>query len=228
MINKFQLFGAEVYLDRLTPPEDGIYDYEYLCSPIYEDSQAYACTFTVPNDPNGLFYKDLIDISNGRVIRVNVLRTPNDQIIILRGMITKWIQDFKRNLKKMAPKSCNITGYLITYELTQAGLVHAHGLIFVDNHYWSVVSQCMTQTWINISGGNWKAMQSISIRGGRFKDKAFDKCNCIQSWIQYILKKKPHICSQLYGDHCIYTVKHYHKMIKGIDPSFYFEKDLIF
>lgn len=223
---KFSLFGAEVFLDRLTPPEDGIFDYDFRnCE--YDGLRPYACTFTVPDISDSIFKKAVISYEGGRIVSLENFRRPDEQVMILRGMIHTWMDKFQRNLKKLAPKSSTIWGYLITYELTKRGLVHAHGLLYVDNHYHTMVSQVMTQTWLNIAGGSWKAMQKISIRGDRFKDQAFDKCNNVQSWLLYILKMKPHIIIQLMGDVNVYVVRHYFDMIKGISPEVYLEKTLV-
>lgn len=199
---KFKLFGAEVFLDRLTPPEDGFFDYEFKDCKHPDLYQSYACTFTIPDISDSVFKRQIIDFKDGKIMQSEELRKPKEQLVIMRGYIHSWMKDFQKNLRKIAPRSYEIKGYLITYELTKAGLIHAHGLILVENMYSCMVSQVMTQTWLNISGGSWKAMQKISMRGGHFKDKAFDKCNSVNSWIRYILKKKEIILASIYLDQC--------------------------
>jgi len=211
MQRSFSLYGAEVFLDRLTREKmalnDGLFDYEFsnnmFMEYLDEFYMPYACTFTLPVDCPTINNSSTIwDTSLCKWNTKNTLKPINEQQQILSGLIYKWLSHFQNKLRLVASKHFKIQSYLITYEKTKSGVIHGHGLIYVDNRYYSVVSQIMTQSWLLFSNGDYKAMEKVSLTNGRFKDKAFDKCNNVKSWLNYILKDKELTKHNLYVDKC--------------------------
>jgi len=217
MQQSYSLYGAEVFLDRLTPEKmalnDGLFDYEFSNNMFMEYLDEfylpYACTFTLPVDCPLINNQTTVWDSSLNKWNTNyVLKSIDVQQQILSGLIYKWLSHFQNKLRLVASKHYKVQSYLITYEKTKSGVIHAHGLLYVDNRYHTVVSQIMTQSWLQFSNGDYKAMQKVSLTNGKFKDKAFDKCNKVKSWLLYILKDKEIIKHNIFIDKCKLETKY--------------------
>lgn len=191
---EFNILGAKVSLDRLLPPADGSetqplqYDYMY-CNPLcdIEGLTPYACTFTVPFDNDAMWNSAPEVNDQGSFSSVAKLKCLDDQMKIMKQWIDSWLLETRRSMARLAPNNRDIAGYVVTFEVTKKGMIHAHGLLLMNNMYYSAVRDIMALCWLKITGANQKAMVKDK---GRFLDHAFDKCNDIDAWMRYILKGK--------------------------------------
>lgn len=200
---EFNCLGAKVCLDRLLPKLSGVpqpvYSMEYLYEPC-DDVRGftpYACTFTYPALSDRVLEKKKISaVVNGRLLHDVGFRklSPSEQLAGMKEDIEAWFYAFKKSMASIAPKNRTIFGYLITFEMTKADIIHAHGLLWVDNAYYTAVSHYMTLAWLKISGGNVSAMSKYR---NAFINNAFDKCTNVDKWLEYILKEKPLIRYEL-------------------------------
>lgn len=194
VLQEFNILGAKVSLDRLLPPADGSgnqplrYDYMYL-QPCEDVSvlTPYACTFTVPYD-SPMMWTSAPEVNDqGSFSSVAKLKSLHDQLLQMKAWIDGWLREVRRALARLAPFNRDTEGFLITFEVTQKGMIHAHGLIYMNNMYYTAVRDIMALCWLRITNANPKAMVKDK---GKFKDHAFDKCNNINAWMSYILKGK--------------------------------------
>lgn len=109
-----------------------------------------------------------------------------------------WINLFRRRCKAVADGT-HIACYEIYPELTKAGILHAHGLIYINNKYPSI-SHIMSKAWVDKTrkkGNSMLAMRKKNYRNSY--DYAFAICNNVPSWRQYITKEQ----SDCLQNHCL-------------------------
>lgn len=105
---------------------------------------------------------------------------------------TTWMNLFRRRCKSVADGT-NIGCYEIYPELTKAGVLHAHGLIYINNKYPSI-SHIMTKAWIDKTRRKGNSMLSTKKKNYRDSyDYAFSICNSVPKWREYITKEQPHM-----------------------------------
>lgn len=146
---------------------------------IVYDHCAYALTFTFD-----LSHQIMKGYDNKELL---VNQTKANQVAYFNKQFIKWYDRLCVNLATTMYK-VDIPAYEVYTEFTKNGLVHAHGLLYINNSYTSGVGSVMTNIWCSINPGvTWKAMSS---KRGRFIDKAFDKCSNIPAWRKYISKEQ--------------------------------------
>lgn len=199
----YQLLRAKSSLDRLFARELSGNDlltytpFEYSngdCFIVAEECTPYACTFTVPTDN-----KDFYDVQKTTTFSKGKIQVVEDltikpflvQIQILREIFFTWLKKLRSTLKRLAPRNCAIVDYLLVYEQTKSGMVHAHGLIYINNNYYTAVSQHMGLIWSKLIKGKIAAMHKLNVAGKY--DNAFDKCSDIYAWTLYMLKCNPNV-----------------------------------
>lgn len=202
---EIKICGQKVGLDRpFAPPADGYdrfiplhrhtSDYTFLTP--------YACNFNLDVSDNNLY-----DISNalsiGRGGRVNmtqtrVLKDDLSQYNYMCKLIYTWMKKVSFALGRCSSKYKYIQAYAIFFEKTQRGVIHAHGLVFVNNTYISATSQIMEQCWCETANVSRYAQSKLNKTGRH--DKAFDGCNNIKSWLKYITKEYNHILKCMYAE----------------------------
>lgn len=200
-----QLLGQEVVLDRPFAPPDAEsvgdlssngYDKfvplhrQAHCLETYYHSTPYACNFNLDvNDPNLYDISKSVDYLNGKVIMTESKSMIDDlrQYNYMVKLIHDWMSSFRRCMAPVAKFHRDIDAYVIFFEKTQNGVIHAHGLIYVNNTYHSATSEIMANAWCSVSGANHRAQRKKN-KMGKY-DKAFDKCNNVEKWIHYITKE---------------------------------------
>lgn len=116
----------------------------------------------------------------------------------------KWKSLF---LKRMTALASN--RYFIAYEVypefTEAGTLHAHGLIYYSSNYYQAVGKIMAKAWVDKTkqyGTKMSAQRKKNAKGGY--DNAFDGCSNVASWRKYITKCHPqhsmHSCLTIVDD----------------------------
>lgn len=150
------------------------------------DYTPYAITFTYPDI--SVNYKRTVfsDKKKKMVIRTyncSLSEAPED---IQHRKITRDINSWMNNIQKHLPTSSNIKQIAVCFEKTKNNIIHGHGILTMNNRYVQAVSQVMEMYWIKISKGNYKAMHKVK---GRHVDNAFDKCNNVEKWVEYIMKE---------------------------------------
>lgn len=142
-----------------------------------------ACTFTFPDETTvGL------NITNkkGKLVKKYIpIETVsfNEQKDFMIKKILMW----QNAVNKLLPKTSPIIRDEIQFELTKKNRIHAHGLFWTDNNYYRGVTDIMTIQWVKVSKGKFCAQSKKGISG--HYDKAFDKCNNVESWRKYMRKE---------------------------------------
>lgn len=162
----------------------------------------YAITFTIPSG-----YK--VDINNCKKVSmrnyVEIHKLSNVvQGRFMRNKIEDWLHKFTRS-----QKACNdyfrVISFEMYHELTQAGVIHTHALLYCNNNYIKATANMMADLWVKINPGRkadgFTGVQKISMKRG--KDRAFDGCNNVKSWRKYITKESPQ-----YADNPAYDKRH--------------------
>lgn len=164
---------------------------------IYQDDRSifnysdipYAVTFTYPK--NYIFsVEKIMDTTDGRMILIDKINYLKDcshcvQWDQFKKDFDKWLILLKRQLA-ICPNNRNISRMMFFPEHTKEGQIHVHGLINMNNNYYSAVSDKMALAWHKVT--NTDIRSSIKYKNG-FVDKAFDRCNDVNKWIQYITKE---------------------------------------
>lgn len=188
--------GYSEALDSTIAPMAPVYFYgitnksliSSIISDISECMTPYAVTFTYP-DISTNWHKICISDKTGKRINkkmtTNIEDMPFDfQIEKLQNDIAGWCRD----LDKFLPKYSAIKQIAVYFEKTKIGRIHGHGIITMNNNYSVAVSQAMSMLWVKRSKGSFRSMHKNK---GKYTDNAFDKCNDIKKWIQYISKENP-------------------------------------
>lgn len=109
-----------------------------------------------------------------------------------------WLNLFRRRCKAIADGTY-IACYEIYPELTKAGILHAHGLIYINNKYPSI-SHIMSKAWVDKTRKKGNSMLAMRKKNHRSTyDYAFAICNNVSRWREYITKEQPW-CLE---DHCL-------------------------
>lgn len=205
--------GRNLVLTELRPPapedlpeealEDPIFDKnqwftpigDYLVDPkMLEGYTPYSLNFNLDASDNKLYYTHLEhSIVNGRIktIESQILKCKDDQYCYMVTLIMKWIARFQASLRTLAGKHYSTIGnYGIFFEMTQRGIIHGHGVMYINNSYADQVSQLMTMAWVKIANVKFCAQQKMSYSGKI--NRTFSKCNSIDHWVKYITKEQKH------------------------------------
>lgn len=190
-----EMMGQKVVLDRpFAPPRA---EAEYLQPFFYNvfsnlglDCETYSINLNLPSDSEHL--TKLINTAsmvNGKieVKTERKLKSVKKQRIILDKIIGNFISYFQATMRRVAPKNSIINSYAIAYELTQKGVIHAHGILQMNNMYYTAVSQHMAMAWVRASGSKACAQRKLNNKG--LYDNAFDKCANFDSWTRYMFKE---------------------------------------
>lgn len=195
-INDFK--GRNGSLDSITakngadPMFFGLVDKSLINSIMYDISKngctAYACTFTYPDISLHYFLPKFSKLKNKEINRkycTLLEEAPlHVQIRKIEGDIYRWIKLVEKHL----PRSSYFKQFAVFFELTKSGRIHGHGIFTTNNSYHLAVSQVLSMYWIKISKGSFCALEKGK---GKYTDKAFDKCNNVKKWIEYISKENP-------------------------------------
>jgi len=142
-----------------------------------------ACTFTFPDETT---VGSMVTNKKGNLVKKYIpleKATFEVQKYYMRMKISSWILA----VNKLLPKTSPIIMDEIQFELTKKNRIHAHGLFWTDNNYYRGVTDIMTVQWVRISKGKFCAQSKKGISG--HYDKAFDKCNNVESWRKYMRKE---------------------------------------
>lgn len=165
---------------------------DYLVPSIVAESMTpYALNFNLDISSEFLYKRSSqFEISqNGKFIHNNVLKSPNEQYCYMVVLINRWLQRFRASLRQFAGRNYSTIGsYGIFFELTQKGVIHAHGMMYINNSYKNQISQLMTMAWVKVSDASFKAQQKFGAAGKI--NRTFDYCNKPESWIIYITKEQ--------------------------------------
>lgn len=153
---------------------------------VSNDHTPYAITFTFPTDTR-------FDMTGARLVKdrnyINLIdQIPSIQRNHFFGQFDIWLKKLKRSLSSFMPY-VSMPAMEIYTEFTQQGLIHAHGLIYINNNYGPAVSDIMASLWVKINKGVQKS--AMIKRNGKLTDRAFDKCNNVTNWTKYIRKEYP-------------------------------------
>lgn len=205
--------GRNLVLTELRPPAPEDLPAEALESPIFDKNQwfspigdylvnpvalegytPYALNFNLDISDNMLYYthKEFRICSRGQIIyETQELKKPNDQYCYMVTLINKWIARFKSSLRTFAgQRYSEIGNYGIFFEMTQRGIIHGHGLMYVNNSYDQQVSQLMTMAWVKVANVKFAAQQKMSYSGK--VNRTFSRCHSIDQWVKYITKEQKH------------------------------------
>lgn len=162
---------------------------DYLVPSIVAESMTpYALNFNLDASSNFL-YKNTITWNNGKFTNTPVLKNPEEQYCYMVVLINRWLQRFRASLRQFAGRNYSTIGsYGIFFELTQRGIIHAHGMMYINNSYKNQISQLMTMAWVKVSEASFKAQQKFGAAGKI--NRTFDYCNKPESWIIYITKEQ--------------------------------------
>lgn len=111
-----------------------------------------------------------------------------DQYDHFLDLYNSWLKLLKRKLKSIM-SVVEITSHEVYCEYTKQGLIHAHGLMYINNNYSTAVREIMAQQWKETCKGARKS--AMVKRKGKNTDHAFDKCNNVTKWREYITKEYP-------------------------------------
>jgi len=181
----------EVVLDRPLAPPSHVYELgktklSYDMGDI-EYTTPYAFTFTFPSDLVPSIREPHVN-RRGELVE-SYIKTPmgelpfNVQWKYFLKLFKVWVN--RLNNKLLGKQIC-FQKWDIYPELTKQGVIHAHGLFYINSMYYSGVSDICAMTWANVSKAKQHAMIKSNGKGGY--DKAFDKCTNIESWTKYITK----------------------------------------
>jgi len=181
----------EVSLDRpLAPPS---HVYELGTTKLSYDSgdieymTPYAFTFTFPSDLIPLIREP--HVNRKGILTESYIKTPMSELPFdvqwkyFLKLFKVWVN--KLNNKLLGKTIC-FQKWDVYPELTKQGVLHAHGLFYINSMYYSGVSDICAITWCNVSKCKQYATIKQNVKGGY--DKAFDKCSNIESWTKYISK----------------------------------------
>lgn len=146
-----------------------------------------AFTFTLPLDSVYKVVTDTTYSSNGRMkqVKKNLLvrdMSPQVQWNHMQELIDKWRNRLETKFR------LHFMQYEIYPELTQKGLIHAHGLLYHDCcNYVGGRCAIFAAEWCYISKGSVRATTKINHMGKI--DYAFAKCSNVESWKKYITKE---------------------------------------
>lgn len=143
----------------------------------YDMHTPYAITFTFP-----VSYR----IKKNPVLLCDMEKY--DQYDHFLDLYNAWLKLLKRKLKSVMSK-VEIPCHEVYCEYTKSGLIHAHGLIYINNNYFTAVREIMAQQWKETCKGAKKS--AMVKRKGENTDHAFDKCNNVKKWREYITKEYP-------------------------------------
>lgn len=218
-----QLLRAKRCLDRLfarvTP-----YDNGPVRPVIYSNNQSpfkasectpYACTFTFPSDNKQINNVTMTTVVSPKGItrtEVLTLKPFEDQLLVAIDLIKTWLKKLYNTLKRVSPNNCYISDHIITFEKTKSGVVHAHGLIYVNNNYYTAVSQHMGLIWCKLSGGLLAALAKKN-KAGKI-DNAFDKCSDVYAWFEYITKDQNQIMTTIVNKEHWYNVRDFKEALR--------------
>lgn len=186
-----QLSRREVSLDRPLAPPSHVYELGtsrllYDCGDIH-NTTPYAFTFTFPSDLVPSIREPHVN-RKGQLVEAYI-KTPMGELSFdvqwryFLKLFKVWVN---RLNNKLLGKSVAFQGFEIYPELTKQGVLHAHGLFYINSMYFSGVSDICAMTWCNVS----KCKQYSQIKTNKMGkvDKAFDKCTNTESWKKYISK----------------------------------------
>lgn len=170
-------------LDRSTAPQGGPFNDLYIDYGSYNGHTdkhltPYACTFTLP-DGCVLYNKKS---------KLNQIEEILRKYYLEYEYMVKLIYKWKNGVDKCMPRAHKIQRMLCFFEHTAQKRIHAHAIVFMDNNYCSGTSQLMSLTWARIAHASMKSMQKINNKGSL--DKAFDRCNSVSAWLEYIQKEQ--------------------------------------
>lgn len=202
------MMGRKVSLDRLfAPPRD---DAEYLkpivynCFvPILADHTLYSINLNIP-DSDPKLYEDKLTCVKGLTGKIEekketILISVKRQRKLMLKYIDKFFSTFMCTMRKLARFNSSIYSYAIAFEKTQKGIIHAHGILAMNNNYFTAVSQHMAMAWIKASGAKACAQHKTNAKG--MHNNAFDKCNNFDSWMNYMLKECNSEILDMYYEH---------------------------
>lgn len=154
------------------------------------DYHPYAVTFTFNGD------------------YVKYIRIPNQWRVFCK-LFEQWSKSFIRRMKALH-NDREIQCYELYPERTKNGTLHVHGLIYYNSSYYSGVSKIMSKAWVDLTkkryGTSLNAQRRKNQKGGY--DNAFDKCNNVKAWREYITKEytgcaaSPEHCLVFQNDTC--------------------------
>lgn len=210
-----EMMGRKVVLDRLfAPPRD---DSEFLkpivynCfEPILADHTLYSINLNIPDSDDNLYCNKLTCSKDdyGNIIETNIrqLKPIKSQRKLMLKYIDKFFSTFMCTMRKLARFNSSIFSYAIAFEKTQKGIIHAHGILAMNNNYFTAVSQHMSMAWVKASGAKACAQHKLNYKG--LHNNAFDKCNNFDSWMNYMLKECNNEILEMYYE---YNVKNWIK-----------------
>lgn len=196
--------GPEVSLDRPTAKmahvpdlSDGylncmapwsIYSRSVLSSDLLDDYSSkgyniFACTFTYPDMTKCKGFKTT---KNGK-LKLDYLPLEVGTQYEQRNKMTRDLDLWLTAVNKLSPRTALIEMGDVYFELTKRGRIHGHGVILTQNNYTRGLSEIMSIQWARISKGSMTSMHKTNATGGR--DHAFDRCNNVASWLNYISKE---------------------------------------
>lgn len=150
-----------------------------LLSTFSTDSPEYLTPYAVTFTYNADIMLDLVKDYNDPVTR---------QWSWFQYDFNAWLNLFKRRCKSVADGTY-VACYEIYPELTKAGVLHAHGLIYINNRY-PAIAHIMSKAWVDKTrkkGNSMLAMKKKNYRNSY--DYAFAICNDVAKWRQYITKE---------------------------------------
>jgi len=167
----------KMYSDKCITLESDSYKYY-----VDQGYTPYAVTFTYPDETTVVSRV----IKNGKLKSKYVALEMASQIEQRNKMI-KDIYSWANAVNKLLPRGTPIQDGTVYFELTKKGRIHGHGIIFMYNKYVKGVSEIMSIQWVRISKGSMKSMHKVNAKG--IQDNAFDKCNNVPAWLNYISKE---------------------------------------
>jgi len=176
------------------PPSDSFYSYQYM--PLDLTSTAIACTWTYPTTKT-------IHSQTTKLLMEQPFEVQTT--IMLDDIMQKWLKKCNTFIRKS-----ELAKIEIYFEQTKQGLVHAHGLMYYnDVGLYNSIYLLMASAWAKISKGSVKAM-SKNVNGR--VNHAFDKCNNVDKWKEYIRKEQ--ILSKAWFDSFDADLNEQHKIKK--------------
>lgn len=212
--------GRKLVLTDLRPPAPEDLPEEALAEPIFDKNQwftpigdyichkemlegftPYALNFNLDASDNNLYYNSFILDEKGRMRNADVLKTKDDQYCYMHTLIHKWFKRFRSSLRTFSGEHYSHIGpFAVFFEMTQRGIIHGHGLMYINNSYHESVSQLMSMAWVKVANVKFCAQQKYSACGKL--DRTFSKCNNVDSWVKYITKEQRHKVYLAYLEFC--------------------------
>lgn len=225
--------GRNLVLTELRPPEPGSLPPVALEEPIFDKNQwftpigdylvdrkmldgytAYALNFNLDISDTKLYniHKTHVISQKGQITTHDeyVLKSSDDQYCYMVTLIMKWLSRFNSSLKTLAGRNYSTIGnYGIFFEMTQRGVIHGHGLMYINNSYDQQVSQLMTMAWVKIANVKFCAQQKMSYSGK--VNRTFSRCHSIDQWVKYITKEQKH---KIYIEYLTKNKEYYNNLYK--------------